>query len=193
MQEGGECWRLLSNHPTKVGAMFCRHMLACFASACFVVLLPSCRFEPEATQWVETHGEWQFQSLAAWPEGAWASGLDDRVFRYPGGWGEPWNRPLPVTGKLVAGSPKAAFVLGSDSVLRRVQDNNVFAFPNSADWHISAMAAGEDGSLFVVSGGRVRKVAETLETAGCDEEVIAVAVGREAVFFVAKTGQLRQH
>lgn len=169
-----------------------RYALAAVATACVVVSSSACRFEPDRTEWVETHGEWQFRSLSAWPEGAWAIGLDDRVFRYPGQWGEPWNRPLPVSGRIVAASPNAAFVLGNDAILRRVRGQDVFAFPGSADWQITAVAAGEDDSLYVVADGRVKKVADALQGAACDEPATAVAVGGHALLFVTPAGKLRR-
>lgn len=162
------------------------------ALACALVFLVACRFEREQTEWVETHGEWQFQSLSAWPEGAWAVGLDDRVFRYPGEWGEPWNRALPVTGKLVAASPSAAFVLGSDKVVRRVRAGQVFEFPGSREWHVTAMAAGPDDAFYVVADGRVKKVTASLEPAACDEAATSVAVGGPAVYWTTPAGALRR-
>lgn len=158
----------------------------------FLLMLAACRIEPEATQWVETHGEWSFQSIAAWPEGAWAVGMDDRVFRYPGEWGSPWNRPLAITGKQVVASPNFAYVLGADGTLRRAAGAEVFSYEQSAQWQIKAMAAGQDDSLFVISNGQVKRVTDRLQDAACNEEAVSIAVGRTGLQFVTKEGTLRR-
>jgi len=155
-------------------------------------MLAACRFEPDATQWVETHGEWSFQSIAAWPEGAWAVGMDDRVFRYPGEWGSPWNRPMAVMGKQVAASPNFAYVLGADGTLRRTRGEEVFTYEQSTEWKIKAMAAGQDDSLFVISNGKVKRVAADLQDAACNEEAVSIAVGSAGLVFVTKERTLRR-
>jgi hypothetical protein len=119
-------------------------------------------------------------------------GLDDRVFRYPGEWGSPWNRPLTITGKQLAASPRFAYVLGADGTLRRAQGADVFTYEGSTEWQIKALAAGQDDSLFVITKGKVKKVSPELQEAACNEEATSIAVGSTGLAFVTPEGILRR-
>ena len=161
----------------------------------FAFAVAGCRFEAPGLRWMETHGRWNFKDLAAWPGGALAIGLDNRAFHYPGSWGAPWNPPLPMPARAIAASTRAIWVVGTDSVLQRLdggRNNAVRTYPQSAAWSIQDLTVSEDDRPYLLVAGRWKELRETGELAdtAC-AEARAGAATTSRLYVVGADGQLR--
>ncbi len=152
----------------------------------------ACRFaRSDAPEWIEAHGRGQLVAIAADFEGAIAVGGNRRIYRYPGGYGQPWQERFQQDAALIAAADGVVAWTGLDGVVR-ISDNGGAPreIPASGAWQASALALGPRGALYVVSQARaVPVVGDRLGEAICDgAPVRTIAAGSPGVYLVRDDG-----
>jgi hypothetical protein len=146
-----------------------------------------CRFQAPGAYWIEAHGEGRAVRLAGHPAGVAAIGPDARLWMYPTDYARPWTRFGTVEAKAVAASSAALYAISSNGeVLRLVGNGRGHAYAGSAGWGPSAIAASEDDRVFLVVGGRTRRVeGDDLTDAPCGSvAATAIAASRGDELYV---------
>jgi hypothetical protein len=164
---------------------------------CLVLALlgTSCRMRSGKTPyWQETRGHQHFKRLTATRKGALVINDEgNALYRYPGQFEMPWVEEAKLDATLVAGSPKATYVVDGHGVLRRREGEAFRDYPGSDTWKIGAVTASDTDALYVVADGRARAVLEDRlgeeVCPGRPAKAIA-ASGSNVVWIVDQTGAL---
>jgi hypothetical protein len=160
-----------------------------------VTVAGACRFQAPGAYWIEAHGEGRAVRLAGYPAGVVAIGPDARLWAYPTDYARPWSHLGAADARAIAASSAALYIISPSNQVTRVVGGNERVYAGSVGWGPSAIAAGDDDSLFVVVGGHTRRVhGDDLTDAPCGDIVatsIAAASGGEIYVLDAAGGLYR--
>jgi len=153
-----------------------------------------CRFMPSGAHWIEGHGEGRLVHLAGSPAGVLGIGEDTHLWAYPVEWSRPWvQRDAAQELRTIASSPVALYAIVKSGEVVRVVDGRWTTFAGSIGWGATSLGASEDDRLFIVIGGRIRRVEGVdLKEAPCDGVSAAVVSGvrGDEIYVVDAAGAL---
>jgi hypothetical protein len=129
-----------------------------------------CRFMPKGAHWIEGHGGGRALRIAGRPAGVMAIGMDGTLFSYPTDYAHPWRLEGPQQVREIASSLVALYAIGTGGDLWRVSGGQWAPYAGSVAWGATAIAASDDDHLFVVVGGKSRRVdGSELKDAPCGD------------------------
>src|SRR5450432_3147133 len=168
--------------------------LGIFASAFVGLNAVGCRFMPSGAHWIEGHAEGHLLRLAGSPGGVLGMGLDMRLWVYPGEYARPWApREGSQEVRTIASSPVALYAIVKNGEVARVVDKQWTTYAGSVGWGATALGASDDDRLYVVIGGKIRRVEGVeLKDAPCDGVSAAVVTGvrGDEIYVVDTSGAL---
>jgi hypothetical protein len=157
-------------------------------------LVLGCRFMPRGAHWIEGHADGHLVQLAGWPGGVVGIGMDSRLWAYPVEFGRPWApREGGQDAKAIASSSVALYAIARSGEVSRIVDNQWTAYPGSITWGATSVGASVDDRLYVVVGGRVRRVeGDELKDTPCESvsAVVVTGVGADEIYVVDAAGAL---
>lgn len=157
------------------------------------VAVSGCRFMPKGAHWVEAHGGARAVRVAGRPAGVVAIGTNRRLYAYPTDYARPWRELGPQEVRELASSLIALYVIGASGELWRVVDGQWTTYPGSGTWGATAIAASADDRLFVIVGGKTRRVdGADLRDAPCGDVVATAmaAVTADELYVIDSAGGL---
>src|SRR5450432_1260480 len=153
-----------------------------------------CRFMPSGAHWIEGHAEGHVLHLAGSPGGVLGIATDTRLWAYPVEFARPWAaREGSPELRTIASSPVALYAIVKSGEVARVVDNQWTTYAGSVGWGATSLGASDDDRLFVVIGGRIRRVEGVdLKDAPCDGVSAAVVTGvrGDEIYVVDTSGAL---
>ncbi|HEY0711695.1 MAG TPA: hypothetical protein VGF45_03415 [Polyangia bacterium] len=155
-------------------------------------LVSGCSIAPgNQPQWLEGHGFIENTSwIAASVDGVHAL-KDGRVFRYPGGWDNPWEQAFDANGRMFAVDETARWFLSDDGVLSKKTGDRTEVMTSGGG--VSRFVLATNGEAIVISSkshARFLRNGGFVDTACGDRPATAVALDNGGVVILDPQGKL---
>lgn len=149
----------------------------------------ACRIRSPRKAWVESFGEVQVHDLAAWPWGVVGIGNSTHVYHYPGHFNAPWPELLSSSTNHIAASETSVYaLLHSGKIERKTWHGSAVTLPGLPDTAFEMIAADEDDRVWGLSGGKLVRVAPSVQPEPCVQGGINAAASHGVVFVVKADG-----
>jgi hypothetical protein len=149
--------------------------------------------DPQRPGWLEVHGHPSADWIAATP--GWVLGLGagkTKLFKYPGGWDNPWEQYMVVDARQMAADQATIWTLNADGAVLRWSGPHGSPAPLTNGGGINRFAVSAAGEVHVLAQDHPQRLVDgrLVDTPCAARAARALAVGSAGTYLVTVEGKL---